>query len=444
MDVEIQEVAPCRKQLTVELAAGEVDEIFENTLNELTQMAQLPGFRKGRVPRRVLERRFGDEIVEDVKSKAFQKGFSEALKENELSPLGEPDIDLDTLEPARGTALKFTTEIDVRPQFELKDYTGLPLEEDVETVTEAQIDERLEGLRERFADQKEVDRPAQAGDLVEGDVTVTAGDETLFDDEERAVRIEGTEFLGYEVGDLEAILGGVTPQTEKTYNFEIPQTHPNESLQGQTATAIFRVKKVLEAELPELDDAFAGRIGMASLENLRDQIKQSMENDRRNAAREDLERQAVDKLIEANPFDLPEGAVQRLAEANLENVKQRLQYFGLPEDQIEERAASMAEESRAEAERTVRRTILFDAIAEKEEIAVTERDFHQHLNMLAGAYNTTPSQILRQVQERDGMGSMQAEIRDIKVTQFLIDNASIQRGESEESTEAAAEAGSSS
>jgi trigger factor len=340
--------------------------------------------------------------------------------------MGEPDLDPESLEVHRDDAFRFTTEVDVRPEFELAAYKNLVLHESIEPVTDEEVESRLEALRENFADQTPADGPAAAGHLVEGTVVLTCGDEELVNQEGRAVRLEGSSFFGYEVGDLVEHLGGATPGETREIPFTIPEEHPREDLRGQPATIRLSVEKVLASQLPEVDDAFAGRLGMQSVDQLRQQIKESIESDRRTSAREETERELIDKLIEANPFDLPEQVLEHLTQSSLERSKAQMQYMGRTPEEIEAATEELTESSRQEAERTVRRMIILDAIAEKEEITVTEADFQQHLQMLSQAYRTPPADLLKNIEQRGGLASMENEIRDIKVTQLLLDEAEIQ------------------
>ncbi|MFW5856469.1 MAG: trigger factor [Planctomycetota bacterium] len=425
MNATIEDVAPCRKRLRVELDANEVNETFDLAMSEVSNVAQLPGFRKGRVPRRVLERRFGEAIVDDVKARLFEKGFQDAMKENELAPMGAPDIDIEKLEAARDSAFAFDVEVDVRPQFELGEVKGLKLTEELAAPTDAEVDEKLEELKYRFAEHKDVDGPAEAGDIVEGAIAFTVDGEEAASFDERAFRLEGDTLVGYKVGDLVEAFAGAAAGDEKTLSFTVDDEHVIEDQRGKPGEVRVTVGRVLRTAYPEIDDAFAGRVGMESLEALRDQIRQSIEGDRRNEARQKMEEQAVDLLVEQHPFDLPAAAVERLAKDNLESTRRRMQMYGMPEEQIAEQMAEQEAQSQEQAERSIRRYILFDAIAEREEIRVTEQDFQRHLTMLANAYRTTPAQLVKDIQRRDGMEQMEHEIRDIKVTQFLLDNAEI-------------------
>ncbi|MHC4874069.1 MAG: trigger factor [Planctomycetota bacterium] len=423
MKVNIEEVAPCRKKLSVELSAEEVDKAFGDSFTEVVRYAQLPGFRKGHVPKKILERKFGESIKEEVRNRLFQKGFYEGLKEEELSPLGDPDIKIEDINPEKGKELSFTTEVDVRPKFELADYKGIKLTQVTEKVSDGVINERLDLLKARFADYTDKEGAAEKGNLVEGNVTLTIDGEEIFKDQERALRIEGTTLLGIEVGDLEKHLNGTVKGDNKEIKFVTPDSYPREELRGKDAVAVIDVTKVLEEKMPELDDEFAKRLGMESVEALSGQIKESIEMERKNAARQKTEEELIDALVEANKFDLPEGLVSRQAEANFQQSQMQMMMGGNQPDESAQK--DLKEKCEKDADRQIRRMIIFDSIGDKEEIKITDSDFNMHISRLSQAYQTTPEKLLRNIKQQDGMLSVQHEIKDIKITQFLMENAEI-------------------
>lgn len=432
MKVNVEEVAPCRKKLDVELTTEEVNEVFEKSFGDVVRYAQLPGFRKGHVPKKMLERKFGDSIKEEAKNQLFQKGFLGALKEKNLSPLGDPDMDFNTLKAEKGKPFTFSAEVDVRPEFELADYKGIKLVEKTEAVTDEEISGRLEMLRMRFADHVEKEGEAEKENLVEGNVTFTIDGEEIFKDQERAIKVTGTTMFGLEIGDLEKHFKGTKKGDQKEIKFVTPDTYPKEELRGKDAIVVMDVTKILEEKLPELDDEFAKRIGIDNMEALSSQIKESIEMERKNAAKQETEKQLIDALIEANKFSLPEGLVERQANANMQQNQMRMMMMGMAQENIEQSQDERMEESRKLADEQIRRMIIFDAIGEKENITVSEADFNMHIARLAQAYNRSPEKMLREIQQQNGMYSVQHEIRDIKITQFLLENAEV----TEEKTEA--------
>jgi trigger factor len=220
-------------------------------------------------------------------------------------------------------------------------------------------------------------------------------------------------------------LSGLAAGGEKKITIKLPDDFHDEALRGKDAKIELKVTQVLRAELPEIDEDFAKRLGMDSVETLRKQIGSNIEQERKQGARQQVEQDSVDQLIAACTFDLPEEFMKRQTEAAIMRSTYQLAQMGVTKDFLEERRDEMEKSSREETERSVRRSVIFDAIADKEELDITEAEFQAHIENLSRAYQTTPAKILKRIQDNDGLAAMASEIRDIKVTKLILDSAEI-------------------
>lgn len=423
MKVEVTEVAPCRKRVAVEVPPERVNQAFDEAYNTLRGSVQVKGFRKGHAPRKLLERKFGKHVHGEVVSKLFQESFVKAMEENELNPMGDPDIDVEALEVKANTPFAYETEVDVRPAFELPDFKGLKLIERYVKAGDDEVDERLNQIREAFAHPLLVEDAAKAGDVLVAIVEMTCGDEVLVEESEQRLRLEGERLYGVKVESVADLLAGIKAGEEKTLELPLPEDYFREALRGQTATLKLAAESVQRPQLPELDDAFAERMGLKTMEEVRERIRDSIEGERRAPARQAMEMQAVDQLIAATSFDLPEAFLKRQVD---NAVEERLRMLGdLGEEEAAARRAEIEAESRENMERAVRRMVLYEAIAEKEAVEITQEDVQEHIGRLAMAYRTTPEAMMRRIQEMNGISMVAREIRDLKVTSLLIDNAEV-------------------
>lgn len=438
MKVEVTDVAPCRKKLSVEVPAEKVDEVYEETYSFLQSNVQVKGFRKGHAPKRVLQRKFKDEVSKDVRGKLFQQSYEEALKENDLSPMGDPDLDVETLTAEPGQSFSFETEVDVRPKFDLPEYKGLKLTETVEVISDESVDEQLKNMRHSFAQHESVEDKSQADDMLEVDVVAMVEEEELLNEKAQRVRIDGERLFGIECKDLVEKLTGLAKGDETALELALPDDFYKEEMRGKTTKIQLTVTDVLRAELPEMDDAFAKNLGMDSMDKLRDTIRRNIRTEREREARQTLEQDAAGELIDACSFDLPEEFMKRQTEAALIRSKMQMARMGATKEYMDEQAEEIEKSSKEETERTVRRTIIFDAIADKEEIEVSEEEIWGQIQMLARSYNITPEKMLKRVQDNNGLMAIASELRDIKVTKVILDAAEITR-EGEPKEEDAAE-----
>lgn len=427
MKTEITEVAPCRQKLTVTVPADKVNEAFQSIYDELSGRVQIKGFRRGHTPRKLLEKRFAKDVAKDATAKLFQDSFIEALKEKELAPLGDPDLKIEELEAKEGAEFSYSTEVDVRPKFELPEYKGLELTEKTVPVADAEVDEQISRLQKAFAEYNEVEEGAAAEDYLLVDVTVTSGNEKLIDEKNQRLKVEGELLFGLECKDLVKTLTGVKKGAEKSLTLTLPQEFHKEALRGKPAEVKLSVKAVERGKLPEVDQRLAQMLGCDDVEKLKSRIRENLAADRKAEARRDMERQAVDKLIGTCKFELPEAFLKRLIDSQLIRNKMQLARMGATKELLAEKQAEMAKESAAESERTLRWSIISDAIADKEELEVTETEVQEHIEALAHNYQTTPAKMLKRIRDLNGIASMISEIRDIKVLKLLLDQASIKQ-----------------
>ncbi len=426
MSIDVTDVAPCRKRVKVEVPATRVDSLFDETYNSIGQQVALKGFRKGHAPRRALEKRFAGEVARDVRSRLMQEVLGEGLREKNLSPLGEPELDSETLEAKPGEAFRFEAEIDVRPDFELPEYKGLAITDPAVAPTEEEIQEQLQRLADYFKDHQVKLTPAEEGDVLEADVVFSARGETLFEESDQRIAVEGSQVFGIEVEGLVARLAGAEPGGQILLTLTLPEDYPRKDLRGVEAELRLSVKKVLRTVTPPVDDELAKKLGMDDLAALRRQIENNLEGEKRTEARKAMEAQLADKLLESVSFELPEAFLRKQIDQNTARTRMRLAQMGAGAEFLQEREEELKERAASETEREIRRTIVYDAIADQEKIEVEEAEIRAHLDALARHHQPTPAKMLERIQELNGLPAMAAEIRDLKVTQFLLDHADIQ------------------
>lgn len=429
MNAEIKEIAPCRREVAVQVPAAKVDEAFDACYKQLQERVQLRGFRRGYAPLDLIRRRFQKDAAKDVAGKLFEESFVETLKANSLAPMGEPKLGDEEIEAKPGEPFSYKVELDVRPKFEVPNYKGLQLEDKAQPASEADIDAQLVDLRKRFADYEPTAEGAAAGDMLETAVKVTVGSEELVNQDKQRLQVEGRHVYGLEVGDLAELLAGLTAGAEKVLEHPIPQDFYREDLRGQTARIEFKVGQVLRAKLPEADDAFAQRLGLADLAALRKNVATGIESRRREESQRELETQIADQLIAAVSFDLPAEFMERQKENAWERSRMRLARLGMSDDWFDKNREEMKKNSDEGVVREMRRMIIFDAIAEVEKLEITEAEIQQQLTVLARQYQTTPAKMARRIQKLDGLSNMVAELKDIKVTKLILDAANVKKTE---------------
>ena len=399
-------LSPTRVKLTVEVPFDELQPSLDAAYRAIAAQVNIPGFRKGKVPARVIDQRVGrGAVLEEAVNDILPKAYEEALRENDVRPLGRPDVDITEIQD--GQTLTFTAEVDVRPEFELPDYTGIRVEVQDAEVTDEEVDEQLTALRGRFASLVPVERVAQDGDLIL--VDVSGVDESGADVED----LTGNA-LSYELGTDGMLPGfddavrGVSAGETVTFDFT-PEVGEYE---GRDLTVTVVLSAVRERSLPEADDAFAQMASeFDTIDELRDDIRARLGRVR--LIEQGLQaRQEVHRaLLELVDFPLPEGVI----------AAEVADHFA---DGHEADDAHRAEVER-EARDGLRSQLLLDRIAEAEAVGVGESELSAWLIQNAPRYGMTPDALAQALVQANQLPMAVADIRRSKALAVVTRQASV-------------------
>lgn len=403
--IDVENLSATRVKLVVEIPFDELQDDLKNAYRSIASQVNVPGFRKGKVPARVIDQRFGrGTVLSEVANAVIPRLYERAVEENELVPLGQPDVEVTKLED--GDVMEFTAQVDVRPDFDLPDYSELSVEVAARKVDEDMVTEELESLRRRFATYEAVDRPAAEGDVLLVDVRATDPDG------EEAEGYSATA-LSYELGSGGAVEGfdeavtGASADEERTFE-HIPAEG---DYAGTPLNIVVTVKAVRERELPEADDDFA------MLASEFDTIDELMADLREKAGRIALLQQgqeARDKVHEAFldliDIELPEGLIT----AQLE------EHFTDGHGDDEHRA-----ETEAELRKTLKSQLVLDKLAEEEELEVAEAELTQWLMSQAQRYQMAPDQFANALVEAGQVQAAIADVRRGKALSLVLEKATI-------------------
>jgi trigger factor len=420
---DLETLNPTRVKLTVEVPFEELKPSLDAAYKKIGSQVTIPGFRKGKVPPRVIDQRFGrGTVLEEAVNEALPRFYGEAVEANDVSPLGRPDVDVTSFED--GQHLRFTVEVDVRPEFELPDYDGLEVTVDDAEVTDAEVDEQLDGLRERFATLTGVDRAAADGDFVSIDLSaVVAGQEV--DD----LTAKG---LSYQVGQgslLDGLDEAVTGLAagEKA---DFPTTLVGGDHPGEEATVTVQVATVKERELPDLDDDFAQTASeFDTLDELRADVRTRVEGMKNVQQGVQARDRVLETLLAKVDIPLPEGVVKAEIDSRNHNLAHQLEAasmtkadFLAAEGQSEEEFDSDIEKRTREAMTT---QFVLDKVVEKEQLSVNEAELTQHILRTASRYGMGPDQFAQEVVQSGQVPVLVSEIVRGKALALVLEKAKV-------------------
>ncbi|WP_122816969.1 trigger factor [Nocardioides pantholopis] len=421
MKSAVETLSPTRAKLTVEVPFEELKPSLDAAYKRIAQQINVPGFRRGKVPAMVIDRQVGrgvvlDEAVNDV----LPKKYVEALQENSLEPLAQPEIELTKLED--NDVLEFTAEVDVKPTIELPSYEGLEAQVDDVEVTDEDVDEQVKALRERFATLTDVERPAAEGDFVVMDLQATQDGEP----------VEGAEVSGmsYQVGrggmleGLDEALAGMAAGDAKTFTSELV----GGDLVGQSVEVHVSVSQVQEQELPEYDDEFAQLASeFDTIEELTADVRERLGRGKRLEQAAAARDAVLEALLEKVEVPLPETMVTDELNARRQNIEQQLAFAGITMEKYLEDEGQTVEEFEADLDRRVRDAVaaqfILDEIAKKEELGIDQNELTQHMVRRAQQSGQDPQEFANHMFEHNHIPDLVQEILRGKALATIVESA---------------------
>jgi trigger factor len=381
MNVNIETRSALRRKITIELEPDEIKRELDRAYNELRRSVQLRGFRRGRAPRNLLERFFGDQVRGDVIQKLQKEYTDKALEENDLQPIVEPELVTEESD-LKKPQVRFTATFDLKPQIEVKDYLDLKVPKATVEVTEEQVEQALERLRERSATLRKIERRVvQPGDFVLASFQAFEGDRPLPDSkfEERIVHVSGDDLRH----GLDELLAGMEIGSEIRKTRSYPADYDESDIAGKTVEWRIKATDIYERVLPQLDDEFAKDQGeYHDLAELRAEMRRQLERRAGEEADARARQGLLDLIIERNPIEVPESLIAR-EQRNLElETAAGLEALGMGREAALERARQEPEELKAKAEKRARSALIVDAIAAQESVEVTADEVAERIATL--------------------------------------------------------------
>ncbi|WNG55868.1 trigger factor [Archangium gephyra] len=419
MKVQIEELSPIEKKLSIEVENSRVTEELTRAYTALGKQVKLPGFRQGKVPRRILEQRYREQVEDEVIQRVVQNAWLEAAREHKVEAVAPPQVTNNSGLKA-DAPFTFEARVEVKPKVEPKNYEGLPLIRAATQVEDKEVDDRLTQLRESMARLENI----------EGRDTAQMGDFATVDYQ---ASVEGKDFPGSKADDVTvelapgelvesnvAALEGTKVGEAKELDYSFPADYRVEDVKGKTARFKFTVKGLKKKVIPELDDAFAKETGEAqTLEELRGKIRADLEQGKRNKAQGE-ERDALFKaLIERNTFEVPKAMVERTIDNMLENRLRAMARMGMDPRQLNLDFARLREDLREEATQEVKGALLIEAIAQKENIQTSDADVEKKLEELAKEAKQDISVVRKYFKGANEREGLSLRLREEKTIEFL-------------------------
>ena len=419
MKVQVEELSPIEKKLSVEVENARVAEELTRAYTALSKQVKLPGFRQGKVPRRILEQRYREQVEDEVIQRVMQNAWQEAAREHKVDAVAPPQVTNNSGLKA-DAPFSFEARVEVKPKVEAKDYQGLPLTRTDTAVEDKDVDARLEELRQNMARLEPVEGRdvAQAGDFATVDYEATVDGNAFAGSKADGVTVELApgELVESNVAALEGAKVGDT----KEIDYAFPADYRVEDVKGKTARFKFTVKGLKKKVVPELNDDFAKETNEAqSLEELRGKLRADLELGKRSKAQNEERTAIIKALIERNAFEVPKSMVERTIDNMLENRLRAMARMGMDPRRLNLDFARLREDLREEALQEVKGALLIEAIAQKENIQASPEDVEKKIEELAKEAKQDVSVVRKYFKGPEERQGLSLRLREEKTIEFL-------------------------
>jgi len=417
MDFKVENLGPCRKKIAVTISPERIVEEYDKKYGEINEAVAMPGFRPGRAPRKLLERRFSSRLADEIKADLVKAALEELFEdaERKVEPLAPPDIDLEALQVEAGKPLAFEFELVTRPEFETPAYKGLEVKVPPVEVSAEEVDTQVDQLRRRGATLETVeDGTVEDEDVLVVDWKALDGDSVEAHDDNAYYPYGRGVLAGFVAESLDEQLAGKKVGAKASASVQVAADDQREELRGRELDLQVVLKEIKRYKLPPLDAKFLEKHDYDDEEELRDDVKKRIaraKNRQRDALAEHL---LVEQLLEAIEISLPEDFVERELENWALRKRMSLQMDEASDEEIAKQIDAARADTKAAIERDMQRHFLLERIATEEAVEVTEAELAQSIQEIAMAYGHPVEQVAAQFRDQGRLAELQAEVRQRK------------------------------
>ena len=428
MNITVEDVAPCKKRLKIEVPANRVQQAYDRVTDDFQKEARIPGFRPGHAPRGVILKKFQKDIASETQRTLVPEAYQEAVSEKKLRVVSSPEIEDLKYQP--GLSLSFSTLVDLAPEFKLPEYKGLVLKKQETEVTDEEVDKMIKNLADQRANFEDApDRPLEMEDFAVVSYTGTMDGKPLLELVSEAKNLAHSPNFwlwmrpeGFLPKFAEQLVG-LKKGEQRTVTVEFPGDFPQAALAGKSAQYEVDLKEIKIKHAPELNDAFAQDVAKMNLPELKTRVRENMIQDKKNQADRASRNEVVQKLLGAVEFDLPASSVDEETHAAVYDIVAENQARGVTADLLEEKKEEIFTNAAKGAREMVKFRFIAAQIAENEKIEVTNEQIAQHLAYLAQRENTTLEKMADRVRKNKAFGTIRNQILNQAVLDFLLKEA---------------------
>ena len=424
LKVDISEAGPCRKRISVVVPQAEIDIVRNGTLDEFASKASIPGFRVGRVPRDLVKAKFRQELADELKQRVLVQSLEQLTEEFEIDPINEPDMDVETLEIPESGDFEYTFDVEVRPDVKLPDFAELSLKRPSREVSADDVQKYIDQMLLEYGEKIKHEDGAAIGDFVSLSIDFEYEGAAVREMHGLAVRLQPVlRFKDAEISDFGTVMAGVKAGEKREAEFTISTEAAYVPMRGEKLKAIVSVSAVHKIEIPELDGDLLDRIGVDSLEKLREEVKDILERQVTYKQRQSAREQLLGIIGESADWELPEELVLKQVENALHREILEMQQAGYTSKEIRARENDLRQRSVSVTRQAMKEHFILDSIATAEEIEVSPQDIEMEIMMMSFQSGETPRRLRARLVKTGVIENLEAQIRERKAVDVALAKA---------------------
>jgi len=425
LDVKIDKPSACERHVTVTVAHDDVARYLKEAFNDLMPKAELPGFRPGRAPRKLVESRFKEHIADQVKGKILMDSLTQLSDDHQFTAISEPDFDMNSVQFPDDGPMVFEFDIEVRPEFDLPVWKGLTLERPTHEYSNAEVSQRLKQLLSKYGQLEQSDGPIEAGQFVTLTLRASYEGRQLSQLTEETIEIRPTlSFTDAKLEDFDKLLIGHKAGDTVTTKLTISPESENEEFRGKEVDLSLEIVTVEERKLPELNHDFLERIGgFKDEEELNAEVRKEMERQLKFFQQRRSRQQITTQLTVTATWDLPQDMLRRQARRELDRALMELQRSGFSNDQIRQYMNELHQNAMASTARALKEHFILERIAEEEKIEAEPDDYEKEIELIADQSDETPRRVRARIEKKGLMDTLRNQIVERKVIELIEQHA---------------------
>ncbi len=421
LEVKVDEPSACERHVTVTVSRDDIDRYYQEKFDEMMPDAEVPGFRKGRAPRKLVESKFKHAVSDQVKGSLLMDSVGQASEECDFSAISEPDFDFDSIVLPDEGPMTYEFNLEVRPEFEMPQWKGMKIEKPTKKFTKRDIDQHLKNLLTKYGDLVPSDGAIEAGDYATVNITFRHDGKVVSKVEDSELRVlSKLSFQDGTIKSFEKLMVGASAGDKKEAKVKLTADAPNEELRGKSIDVEFEILDVKKLELPKIDGELLSKIGnFESEEQLRELVQQELERQLAYHQNQSVREQITGSLTESANWELPPDLLQRQSKREMDRMVMEMQRSGFSNEQIQAYSNDLKQNSQSSTETALKEHFILERIAEEEDIEDSPADYDMEIQLIAAQQGDSARRVRAQLERRGLMDTLRNQIIERKVVQLI-------------------------